>query len=156
MGFLQDEINSNRREQNAHAEIVQHNRLIFRLVGKQRQNQNRCVTVYEAGQSPGGDLLDKRYCLAAECAEHDAQQRHYQHYHDLALALSAVQDVIAFYRKQRDYQAAHDRDAAKHVYQSPDDRAEHRAKECAQKTHAVIAGVVLLRRGLCAASRARR
>lgn len=40
MGFLQDEINSNRREQNAHAEIVQHNRLIFRLVGKQRQNQN--------------------------------------------------------------------------------------------------------------------
>ena len=62
-----------------------------------------------------------------------------------------MQDVIAFYRKQRDYQAAHDRDAAKHVYQRPDDRAEHRAKECAQKTHAVIAGVVLLRRGLFAA-----
>lgn len=95
MRFLQDEINSNRRKQDTHAEIAQHDGLIFRRIHEQRQNQSRRVAVYEAGQSPGGDLLDKRYCLTAECAEHDAQQRHYQHYHDLALALLAVQEVIA-------------------------------------------------------------
>ena len=46
--FLQDEINSNRRKQDTHAEIAQHDGLIFRLIHEQRQNQSRRVAVYEA------------------------------------------------------------------------------------------------------------
>ena len=53
-----------------------------------------------------GYLLDQRYHFAAEGAEYDAEQRHYQHYRDLALALSAVQDVIAFYRKRKPTEAS--------------------------------------------------